>query len=265
MTTLPRKVKLSTILNILMKRPIPMLIGLIFTFVPIMLVVIFALVFSTSDTPKVDFDLVDSHGKDLTAKITDIETQYNTTINGVHPTIISYKYSLNDKEIESRYKVLEERKLDTLINGAQITIKEFEGKTIIKGLRPYKFPVEIIILLPILFLIFGLPFLFYSFIKLRKELKLFKNGILSKGKIISMTLQSGIPVSGIRKGIIVFYEYEVNGVKITTESLTNDLSLIGEKKNGDYIPIFVSDEKDEDSCIVPKLDSLRNKWGIEFR
>ena len=80
-----------------------------------------------------------------------------------------------------------------------------------------------------------------------------------------MTSQSGIPVSGIGKGIIVFYEYEVNGVKITTESLTNDLSLIGEKKNGDYIPIFVSDEKDEDSCIVPKLDSLRNKWGIEFR
>lgn len=257
MNETPRKVKFSTILNILKKKPIPMLFGFLFTLIPLFLVIVLSIVFSTigNDTPKVDYELINSQGKEYTAKITDIETQYNVTINGVHPTIISYKYSENGNETESKYKVLEERKIEKLEIGDDLVIKELNGSSIVKDIKPYDFSTGFFLLFPIPFLIIGLPFLIYSLLNLKKELKLFKFGKVSNGKI----------VSNVGQGIIVHYEYETrNGKKIIGESFTTDFSIMSDKKKDDFIPIFVSNENDEKSCVVPKLESLRNAWNIHF-
>ncbi|OUS11097.1 hypothetical protein A9Q93_11955 [Nonlabens dokdonensis] len=267
MNNTPRKVTFSTILNILKKKPIPMLFGFLFTLLPLFLVIILSIVFSSigNDTPKVDYELINSQGRENTAIITDIETQYNVTINGVHPTIISYKYSDNGKEIESKYKVLEDRKIEKLEIGNDIKIKELNGSSIVKDLKPYGFSTGFFLIFPIPFLIIGLPFLIYSLLNLKKELKLYKLGKVSKGKIVSMMPKSGLPVSNVGQGIIVHYEYETrNGNKIIGESFTTDFSIMSDKKKGDLIPIFVSNENDEKSCVVPKLQSLRNGWNINF-
>ena len=267
MNNTPRKVKFSTILNILKKKPIPMLFGFLFTLIPLFLVIVLSILFSSfgNDTPEIDYDLINSQGKETTAEITDIETQYNVTINGVHPTIISYKYSENGKEIESKYKVLEERKIKKLEIGNDIEIKELNGNSIVKDLKPYGFSIWFFLLIPIPFLIIGLPFLIYSILNLKKELKLYKYGKVSKGKIVSIMPKSGLPVSNIGQGIIVHYEYETKrGNKIIEESFTTDFSIMSDKKKGDFSPIFVSLDNDEKSCIVPKLESLRNNWNIDF-
>tara|TARA_R110002051_G_scaffold324099_1_gene420035 strand:- start:8282 stop:9088 length:807 start_codon:yes stop_codon:yes gene_type:complete len=267
MNNTPRKVKFSTILNILKKKPIPMLIGFLFTLIPLFLVIVLSIVFSSfgNDTPEIDYELINSQGNETTAEITDIETQYNVTINGVHPTIISYKYSENGKEIPSKYKVLEERKIEKLEIGNDIKIKELNGSSIVKDLKPYGFSIWFFLLIPIPFLIIGLPFLIYSILNLKKELKLYKFGKISKGKIISMMPKSGLPVSNVGQGIIVHYEYETrNGKKIIGESFTTDFSIMSDKKKDDLVPIFVSSENEEKSCVVPKLQSLRNNWNIDF-
>jgi hypothetical protein len=267
MNNTPRKVKFSTILNILKKKPIPMLIGFLSTIIPLFLVIVLSIVFASigNDTPEIDYELINSQGIEKTAEITDIETQYNVTINGVHPTIISYKYSRNGKEIESKYKVLEERKIEKLEIGDNLEIKELNGSTIVKDLKPYDFSTGFFLFFPIPFLIIGLPFLIYSILNLKKELELYKFGKVSKGKIISMMPKSGLPVSNVGQGIIVHYEYESrNGNKIIGESFTTDFSIMSDKKKDDFVPIFVSAENEEKSCVVPKLQSLRNNWNIEF-
>jgi hypothetical protein len=267
MNNTPRKVKFSTTLNILKKKPIPMLFGFLFTLIPLFLVIVLSIVFSSfgNDTPEIDYDLINSQGIETTAEITDIETQYNVTINGVHPTIISYKYSENGKEIESKYKVLEERKIENLEIGNDIEIKELNGNSIVKDLKPYGFSIWFFLLIPIPFLIIGLPFLIYSILNLKKELKLYKFGKVSKGKIVSMMPKSGLPVSNVGQGIIVHYEYETrNGKKNIGESFTTDFSIMSDKKKDDLVPIFVSAENEEKSCVVPKLQSLRNNRNIDF-
>lgn len=244
-----------------------MLFGFLFTLIPLFLVIVLTLVFSSiwNDTPEVDYDLINSEGKERIAVITDIETQHNVTINGVHPTIISYKYSENGKEIESKYKVLEERKIEKLEIGNNLEIKVLNGNSIVKDLKPYDFSTGFFLLFPIPFLIIGLPFLIYSLLKLKKELRLFKFGKVSKGKIVSMMPKSGLPISNVGQGIIVHYEYETrNGYKIIGESFTTDFSIMSDKKKDDLIPIFVSNENDKKSCVVPKLESLRNGWNIDF-
>ncbi|MFL1013690.1 hypothetical protein [Flavisericum labens] len=266
MNKTPRRVKFSTIFNTLKKRPIPMLIGFLFTLIPVFLVIVLTVVFSTlgNETPSVDFDLVNSKGEGKTAKITDLETQYNITINGVHPTIIHYTYQDDGQIINSKYRVLEERKINNLEIGDDIEIKEFEGSSIIEGLKPYEFGIGFILFIPIPFLIIGLPFLIYSLFHLRKEIRLYKNGELEQGKIVSMIPKSGLPISNIGQGVIVHYEYVINGRKTMGESMTTDFSVLGNKQKGDLIPIFVSTENPEKSCIVPKLEALRNNWNIEF-
>ena len=80
-----------------------------------------------------------------------------------------------------------------------------------------------------------------------------------------MMPKSGLPISNVGQGIIVHYEYETrNGKKIIGESFTTDFSIMSDKKKDDFVPIFVSTENEEKSCVVPKLQSLRNNWKIEF-
>lgn len=267
MNNVSRKVKFSTKLNILKKKPIAMYFGFLFTLIPVFLVIVFLIVFTSigNDTPEIDYNLINSQGKERTAVITDIETQYNVTINGVHPTIISYKYADNGKTVESKYKVLEERKIEYLEIGDDLVIKELNGSSIVKDFKPYDFSTGFFLLFPIPFLIIGLPFLIYSLLNFKNELKLYKYGKVSKAKILSMMPKSGIPFSNLGQGIIVHYEYETrNGKKIIGESFTTDFSIMSDKKKDDLIPIFVSNENNEKSCVVPKLESLRNAWNIDF-
>jgi hypothetical protein len=266
MNDTPRKIKFSTKLNILKRKPIPMLIGFLFTLIPIFLVLVLSIVFSSigNDTPKIDYDLINENGRETKAVITDIKTQYNVTINGVHPTIISYKYLENGVEIKSKYKTLSERKTEQLEIGNEIPIKDFKRSSIIIGLKPYDFSIGFFLLIPIPFLLIGLPFLLYSIFNLKKELKLYKYGKVMKGKVLSMIPKSGLPVSNVGQGIIVHYEYETtNGKKNVGESFTTDFSILSDKRKDDFFPIFVLTENEEKSCLIPKLESIRNNWNIE--
>lgn len=224
------------------------------------------IIFSSNgnETPTIDYELVSTKGEEKKAQITNIETEYNTTINGVHPATISYTYIENERAVNSKYRALEESKIEDWRIGREIEIKEFEGKSIIKGLEPFEFPVAPFLLPPVLFLLIGIPFLIYSLSHLRKELGLYKFGEVKQGQIVSMIPKSGLPISNIGLGVIVHYEYEINGRKTMGESLTNDLSILNDKRKGDFVPIFVSTDNLEKSCLVPKLESLRNDWKIEF-
>lgn len=267
MNNISRKVKFSTVINTLKKKPIPMLFGFLFTLLPFFFAILFGIIFSSigNDTPEINYNLINENGKEIKAEITNIETQYNLTINGVHPTIISYQYIVENNTLNSKYKVLEETKIEKFNVGSIIEIKELDGKTIIKNIEPYEFVSSIFLFALLPFLIIGILFLIYSLTKMNKELKLYKYGKLESGKIISMIPKQGFSVLNIGQGIIIHYEYKTsNNEKIIGESFTTDFSIISDKKKDEFTPIFVSSENEEKSCIVPKLQSLRNNWNIKF-
>lgn len=267
MNGIPRSVNFSTKYKILKKKPIPTLIGFLFTLLPIFIAILITIIFSAigNDTPKVDYDLINKNGTNGIATITDIETQYNVTINGVHPSTISYKYSENGKEINSKYKTLSPRKVENLNIGNNIEIKYLNEDSIITELKPYDFSAKFFLFFPIPFLIIGLPFLLYSLSKLKKELKLYKYGKAGSGKIISMIPKSGLPVSNVGQGVIVHYQYkDSKGKDIIGESYTTDFSILNDKKKDEYTPIFISTENEKESCLISKLESLRNNWNIKF-
>jgi|GEM_PF-1013836 len=316
MNRLPREVKSSTRWNILKKRRESMLLGVLLTLISLLPAGLW-IFFSSfeNDTPKIDYELINSQGKEITAEITDIETQYNVKINEVHPTIISYRYLENGQVADSKYKVLEEAKIADMEIGNNIKIKVLDGNSIIKDLEPYSFSANFLLIMALVLLTIGLSSLIYSVFHFRKELKLYKFGKVSQGKIVAMTpkyrlfssnsrqrtsiflpsLIIGLPfriysMFKTRKelkhrkfgevlkektasmvsrseiqGIVVHYEYETRkGKKILGKSLTTDLSMMNDEKKDELIPIFVSKENEEKSCIIPELEALKNGWNIDF-
>lgn len=267
MQTTARNIKFSTLIYILKKKPIFLIIGIAFTFIPLIPILIFTLAFSafSNDAPEIDYELVDEKGQERNAWVSELKVLRNTTFNGVHPTIISYSYMVNGLDKESKYKVLEEEKIADLEVGSQIQIKEYQGQSFIVGLEAFSVPIHFIWMMMIP--LFGLGFIFLgiSIYKMNKEKKLYQYGLVSYGRIISMTRKSGVPISGIGNGVVVGYEYETpQGKKVLGKSFTNNKSLLYSKKINETLPIFVSKEKPEESCLVPQWEAIKNKWDIKF-
>lgn len=263
----PRQVGLKTIFDLLKQRRTLFTVGLVFTLLPFAFGTILLIVSSLlgSDVPKVDYDQVNKNGKTTTATLTNIETQSNITINNEHPSIVSYKYSNGDKEIESQYKSLAPDKIERMNIGDTIEVKYLGDSSIITGLEPFEFPYDMFLYILIPFLIIGLVMLTLLYLRVRNEIHLYRHGEIKEAEIISMTPKNGLPISGIGQGVTVHYQYKtIRGQSILGESFTSDYSILGSKKQGDLVKIFVSMDNESKSCLITKLDQVRNNWKIDW-
>lgn len=65
-------------------------------------------------------------------------------------------------------------------------------------------------------------------------------------------------------GLSVYYQYKsLRGNTLLGESSVSDISLMTSWKQGEIIKIFVSVENELKSCVIPKLEQVRNNWKIE--
>lgn len=258
----PRTVSFATKINILKENIPAAFIGFIFTLVGTTLFFVFLSI--EDDTPKVDYELISLEGKETLAQITDIEIQYNTRVNGVHPTIISYKYVDNGKEVHTKFKTLAERKVRLLKIGAEIPIKIVDGQSIIKDLKPFN--AAYLKYIPLIITIIGVPFLIFAIYKFQRKLQLYKYGDISFGEILSMIHKGGFRKSRTKRGITVQYRYKTTkGKSIIGKALIYDFAILKDKKEGDFLPIFISTEEEEKSCMIPKVEAYRNDWDVEFK
>lgn len=157
----PIKVEKPFIISTLKENAASSFIGLVFIILSLTLFFIF--LSNEDDTPQVNYELINQEGIEVVAQITDIETQYNTKINGIHPIIVSYKYLDKGHEVNFKFKTLSERKAQLLKIGEEIPIKKLNGNSIIKDLKPFN--ATYLKYISLLLLLFGLPFLFYPFYK----------------------------------------------------------------------------------------------------
>jgi hypothetical protein len=261
----PRPVGFKTIFDLLKQKRTHLTLGLVFTLMPLGVGVVLLSVFTMldSDVPKVDYEQVNKNGQSTTATITKIVTQQNVTINDQHPSIISYKYSNGDKEIETQYRVLDPDKIQSMNVGDTIEVKYLSDSSILPGLERFEFPLGFFLRILTPLLVVGLALLIFLYLRVRNEIDLYRRGEVRDAQIISMTLTRGLPISGIGQGITVHYRYDTTrGQSIVGESFTNDYSLLNSRKQGDIVKIFVSADDESKSCLISKLDEVRNNWKI---
>jgi hypothetical protein len=260
-----RQVGLRTIFDLLKQKPGHLIFATVLTFIPFLFGGLFLLIFSIagSDSPKVDYELVDRNGTTTQATISNIEIQSNISINNEHPRIVSYSYLSGDKLTDDKFRALDSVKVSRMTIGDTIQIKHHNGQTIIVDLKPYAFPTDILLLVLIPILIIGLITLGLLYWRVKGQIDLFKNGTVKNAEIVSMTPISGLPISGIGQRVKVHYQYlTTSGQKLLGESTTTDYTILASKKQGDTINIFVSRDNEAESCLFSKLDEVRNNWKI---
>lgn len=231
-------------------------IGLVFImlslFVFIPLIAFFS---STKDAyEKYDYGKIISQGKDLTAKVTSVEIQKNVTINNVfHPQIIDYTYSDNGQSNNDKFETLTDANNPIFKVGESINIKNYNGESVIKDLKPFTFPIYIFYFLPLIFLLIGIPFFLIGLLPVLKNYRLYKTGIRKEATIFSLTTTTIIPIVSMNQNVLVNYFYfGQNDNKIFGKSISPGIHLKAEKKEQDKIAIFVSPKDETISCIVPK-------------
>ncbi|HLA56252.1 MAG TPA: hypothetical protein VK623_09140 [Flavobacterium sp.] len=261
----PRSIGYSTYLALIKQSPKIAKLGIVFTAISVFVLIPAVVLISAAATEKYekyDYAKIKSEGTSVVAKITDIETNYNTTINGVHPSIISYSYSHNGAESDDKFATLAPDKVSHMAVGDNLDVKVLGTESVITTLKPYRFPFFMFLMIPLPFLVLGLCGLTYMIIRIKKIIKLYQYGNVKEAKLVSLMLQSGSPVANFGQRIMAYYTYTTHsGKTVFGESVTNDFMLLNEKKQGDMIDIFVSDDETQ-SCLVPKLEALKNDWKI---
>ncbi|MFD1000003.1 hypothetical protein ACFQ21_11840 [Ohtaekwangia kribbensis] len=260
-----REVKTATIFRLLKQKPGLLLVGSLLTGLPIFMITLFTLIISLTDADfnEVDYEKINRHGKVTSAKVTGIEEQTNVAVNDQHPIVIYYSYTTNDSTINATFRTLESRKVSNLNTGDQIEIKYIESESIITGLEPFKFPLNMVYLIVMPLLVPGIIVWIILLLYVRKALKLYKHGRVKEAELIALISKAGSIFSGLAPSMILHYKYETSrGQKVIGKSTTNDYAVVNTLKSGDLVKIFVSHENEQQSCYIPRLESEYNDWRI---
>jgi hypothetical protein len=263
-----RQVGYKVLLNLLKSKGIGPYVGFFLVFFSVF--VIFPITFTlnrvlTEPYGRYDFAGINKYGTEKTAKITSIESVKNISINYEHPSIISYAYDDNGQSTADKFETLDLDKINGFTVGTEVKILAYQGQSIIKGLVPFSFPFYLFYILPAVFLIVGLPLLLLGLIPALKIFNLYKTGILKEAYIVSINSQGGmmLPISSFKQNLLVnYFFYNEFGGQVFGESLTNDFLILTNKKAGDPIDIFVSEENEDKSCLVPKLEAMKYNWSV---
>lgn len=262
----PRPITFRTQVEVVKRHSVFFILGTVFTIMPLLWIIMFAALNLDMDmgAKEVDYDAINANGKQTTATLINIETQENIAINNKHPSILSYTYHSEQGDVESKFRVLAPEQVARMKVGDKIDVKYLGSESIIVGLDQFGSPTKYIYGGITVFLIVGLSFLLYLYVLTRNELKLYRYGKVVDAELISITPRRARAKQRMRPALDVHYQYTTSsGQKILAESWTNDLLMLNEKKHGDLIKVFVSPENEGKSCLIPRLESVRNGWRIE--
>ena len=261
-----REVPFSILIKLIKSKGPISLIGFIFTFSSLFILlpfVFFISEFTLDSYQKYNLEDIEKYGLEQKAKITNIKSVKNVSINGEHPLVFNYQYKNNDKIVSDKFQTMDFDKTQNIKIGDEVKIKMFENQSKISGLKPFCFPFYIFYLLPLIFFIIGVIFLLTALRPSLREYNLYKYGIIKDANIISIILNSGIPLFNIGQKISInYYHIGCDGKKVFGKSNTSDYSIINEKKENDKIKVFVSETNESNSCLIPKLEALQNHWKM---
>jgi len=254
----PRRLPSTAFFSFLLDRPRSFIIGVFIGIFPLLMNIPFIFIFSTLSQGDPDFKLISKNGKETNGIVFYKDIVSNITINGVNPIKIVYEYKAGGNILKDSFQTMSVMTVKNWKKGDKITIKYFDGDSIIPELEPVKFPFWIIFVFDLVFVIIGLPFLVFSISGALKQRTLYINGIERDAKIISMAPVGRLIFSFIKDRFLVNYSYKKsNGQESFGKSSTTDLTLINDKVKGDRIPILFDSSNEDRNCIVDDSIMIR--------
>ncbi len=261
-----REVTFSNLIKLIKNRRPFSILGIVFVFSSIFILlpsVIFMTNSLVEPNEKYDFEQIEQNGTEQNAKITALNPVNNVTINGEHPVKITYEFLDNGVNKSDKFQTMDLEKINGMEIGSEIKIRTYNNQSKIQNLEPFNFPFYLFYILPFIFFILGSIFSIIGLLPALRDYNLFKNGLVKEGTIISLIPNSGLPLTNRGQSILInYYYFGSTGQKIFGKSKTTDFSIMTEKKAEDKIKLFVSESDETKSCIIPKLEAMKNNWNI---
>jgi hypothetical protein len=260
-----RKVTFSNLIKLIKNRRPFSILGIGFLFLSIFVLLPLSFLMSNAlleDCEKYDFEKIEQIGTLNKAKITNIASVDNVTVNGKHPVEIVYQFLDHGIEKFDKCRTMDFNNIQDFTIGREISIKTLDHQSKIQNVEPFSFPFYIFYLAGALFFIVGAVFAFIGLKPAFQDYALYKHGIVKEAVIVDLSSNFSPSRIAMQSVLVNYYHLDAHGKKIFGKSKTTDLSIINEKKSEDKIKIFVSPQDEHKSCIVPKLEALQNDWKL---
>lgn len=140
-------------------------LGIFLIIFPTIVVSILSIVFSSlgSEHNHYDFEKIKSKGAMVSATVINVEEKDNISINDVHPIMFSYDYKIDGQNKIDKFEALANTKLSNIRVGDKVDILYCDGESMFKGFQPIEYNLSFAIyLIPIVFIVIGIVFLFVS-------------------------------------------------------------------------------------------------------
>jgi hypothetical protein len=201
-----------------------------------------------------------SAGQEAKAEVVSVETVRNVDINGVNPRRIVFRYEVDGRMKQYSMDTMPSEETSDWKPGHQITIRYLGDEATIPSLQPLEFPMFLFLLMPVVFLSIGLPFLVYGIFRARRKLRVMRFGIVKKAQLLSLTPLSGYAGWFVKTRFEATYVFRgSNGNDVYGRSFTTDLVLLNEKKKGDEVEILILPDNEQRSQVLdaPTLAKVR--------
>jgi 4-amino-4-deoxy-L-arabinose transferase-like glycosyltransferase len=109
-------------------------------------------------------------GEDHIASVTKLKKQDNIRIFGESPVIIYYEYQINGQKLKDKFITMESDKINNLAVGDEISIKAYQGESIIDSTKPFRFPYLYFQLVPLYFILMGFILILAGFLRVSKKM-----------------------------------------------------------------------------------------------
>jgi hypothetical protein len=233
------------------------MLGLGFTLIPLIILtplVWFMKLSGEQPYEKYDHKKIEAQGVEIPAKITYIKVMYNVSVNGEHPVVISYSYQNNGQTSNDKFETFDLERIANWNVGDEVKIKVLGDESKIAGVEPFSFSFSFFYIIPGIFLSIGIPFFIIGVLPVIRLYNLYKNGIVREATVVA--------VEPARQGVEVNYYFTgVHQDRVFGKSRA-DYTYLSEKQPGDKVKIFVSEQNENNSCLIPKLEAVKYNWGI---
>jgi hypothetical protein len=264
----PRPVSRMTRINLFFRSKIAAFLGVFLASLGLIFGIVLSIFLIGDDGLKTDstFDKILKQGTSGIGKITGVDVNNNVTVNGQHPTVISFRYQPTDFIIENRVEVAIPPNVPLPKVGDEVKIKHLDLKAILVDYLPFPTDMRLFLIGPAIVILIGLIFALYANYKVRRELFLYRFGNIQKAEVITAILKTYKHYDGITRinlpgsHAVIFYKYSTShGQNMPGQSLSNDHSLLN-LQSGEIIQILVSPKDESRSCLYPDSVAKDNGW-----
>ncbi|MGV6861754.1 MAG: hypothetical protein ACWA41_08265 [Putridiphycobacter sp.] len=203
---------------------------------------------SSTVKSKEEYSNVYENGKSTKGEVKEIVIDKSFEAQGKYIYIIDYSYMNNGKIKDDRFATYLNIGSLNLIKGDKVNVKFTESKSILPDFKIYVTSNLFHYIETFIMLLISFTLLFYMFSFIKKNKRLYKNGLKTKGNLRSIKSNHSI-LSNFKANTIVVYSYCVNGYEYTDKDfIFYDDVLIG-KTIGDEIEVVLDNENTKTSRI----------------